>query len=125
MSGLEDEYVLSAGMPRLIYVKSPAPDKEPRLAEMLDRIKDGGDVSYQRFSDPEELQSLVQNDLAVLLSERFEMAQAGAGQAQETRGSVLPVPGCKLVSRAWPAAALGPFENNTGLCPTVAPVLTF
>jgi Domain of unknown function (DUF4062) len=35
MSGLEDEYVLSAGMPRLIYVKSPAPEREPRLAEML------------------------------------------------------------------------------------------
>ena len=64
MSGLEDEYVLSAGMPRLIYVKSPAPEREPRLAEMLDRIKDSGGVSYQRFSDPEELQSLVQNDLA-------------------------------------------------------------
>src|SRR5579864_4053864 len=51
MSGLEDEYVLSAGMPRLIYVKSPAPDKEPRLAEMLDRIKDDDDLSYQHFSD--------------------------------------------------------------------------
>ena len=29
ISGLEDEYRLSAGMPRLIYVKSPAPDREP------------------------------------------------------------------------------------------------
>ena len=35
VSGLEDEYRLSAGMPRLIYVKSPAPGREPRLAEML------------------------------------------------------------------------------------------
>jgi hypothetical protein len=75
--GLEDEYLLSAGLPRLIYVKSPAPEREPRLAEMLRRIKDDGDVSYQHFSDPAELQSLVQNDLAVLLSEQFEMAQAG------------------------------------------------
>ena len=32
MSGLEDEYRLSAGMPKLIYVKSPAPGREPRLA---------------------------------------------------------------------------------------------
>jgi len=48
---------------------------------MLNRIKDSGDVSYHRFSDPEELRSLVQNDLAVLLSERFEMAHAGAGDA--------------------------------------------
>ena len=99
MSGLEDEYRLSAGMPRLIYVKSPAPDREPRLAEMLNRIKDSGDVSYQRFSDPEELQSLVQNDLAVLLSERFEMAHAGAGQAQEALASALPAPATPLVGR--------------------------
>ena len=64
MSGLEDEYRLSAGMPRLIYVKSPAPDREPRLAEMLARIKDDDSVSYQRFSDSAELQRLVENDLA-------------------------------------------------------------
>jgi hypothetical protein len=32
VSGLEDEYRLSAGLPRLVYVKSPAPDREPRLA---------------------------------------------------------------------------------------------
>ena len=39
LSGLEDEYRLSAGMPRLIYVKSPAPAREPRLAGLLARIK--------------------------------------------------------------------------------------
>jgi hypothetical protein len=44
VSGLEDEYLLSAGLPRLVYVKSPAPEREPRLAEMLGRIKDDGDV---------------------------------------------------------------------------------
>jgi hypothetical protein len=38
-----------------IYVKSPAPDREPRLAEMLARIRDEGGVSYQRFADPAEL----------------------------------------------------------------------
>jgi hypothetical protein len=32
MSGLEDEYRLSATLPRLIYVKSLAPQREPRLA---------------------------------------------------------------------------------------------
>src|SRR6201997_3965632 len=31
ISGLEDEYRSSAGLPRLIYVRSPAPDREPRL----------------------------------------------------------------------------------------------
>jgi hypothetical protein len=28
VSGLEDEYLLAAGLPRLIYVKSPAPERE-------------------------------------------------------------------------------------------------
>src|ERR1700758_3091072 len=40
VSGLEDEYLLAAGLPRLIYVKSPASEREPRLAEMLTRIRD-------------------------------------------------------------------------------------
>ena len=99
VSGLEDQYRLSAGMPRLLYVKSPAPDREARLAEMLSRIKDSGDVSYQGFSDPEELQSLVQNDLAVLLSERFEMAHAGAGQEKEALAPALPAPTTPLMGR--------------------------
>jgi predicted ATPase len=115
MSGLEDEYRLSAGMPRLIYVKSPAPDREPRLAEMLNRIKDSGDVSYQRFSDPEELQNLVQNDLAVLLSERFEMAHAGAGQAQEALASALPVPATPLVGREREAEAASELVLREGV----------
>src|SRR5215510_1935364 len=97
ISGLEDEYLLSGGMPRLIYVKSPAPERDPRLTEMLSRIRDGGDVSYHSFSDPAELQSLVQNDLAVLLSERFEMAQADHGAAQEA--PALPAMLTPLVGR--------------------------
>src|SRR6201985_1466168 len=42
VSGLEDEYRLSARLPRLIYVKTPAPKREPRLADLLDRIRDAG-----------------------------------------------------------------------------------
>src|SRR5499425_413226 len=48
LSGLEDEYRLAAGLPRLIYVKSPAPEREPRLGQLLARVRDDG-VSYQRF----------------------------------------------------------------------------
>src|SRR5512140_2058550 len=65
VSGLEDEYRLSARLPRLIYVKSPAPERESRLAELLTRIRDAGDVSYQRFPAAASLQRLVANDLAV------------------------------------------------------------
>ena len=32
VSGLEEEFDLSAGLPRLLYVKEPAPSREPGLA---------------------------------------------------------------------------------------------
>jgi len=99
ISGLEDEYRLSAGMPRLIYVKSSAPGREPRLADMLARIEDDDSVSYQRFSDSAELQRLVENDLAVLLSERFEMTRSAACGADSVPAGALPVPPTPLVDR--------------------------
>jgi predicted ATPase len=107
VSGLEDEYRLSAGLPRLIYVKSPAPDREPRLAELLARIRDEGGVSYQHFADPAELQRLVGNDLAVLLSERFEMSRAPEVAAGEVPlAGALPVPTTPLLGREREAAAV-------------------
>jgi predicted ATPase len=100
ISGLEDEYLMSAGLPRLIYVKAPAPDRDPRLAKMLGRIKDEGDVSYQRFSDPAELRHLVENDLAVLLSERFALTADGGDQAQPDQPALrLPTPPTPLLGR--------------------------
>jgi predicted ATPase len=107
VSGLEDEYRLSAGLPRLIYVKSPAPDREPRLAELLARIRDEGGVSYQHFADPAELQRLVGNDLAVLLSERFEMSRAPeVATGDAPLAGALPVPTTPLLGREREAAAL-------------------
>ena len=118
VSGLEDEYLLSAGLPRLIYVKSPAPEREPRLAEMLTRIRDAGDVSYQHFSDAAELQRLVENDLAVLLSERFEMAPARDGAADEASlAGAVPVPATPLVGRDDDAAAVGDLVRPGGRAP--------
>jgi predicted ATPase len=107
VSGLEDEYQLSAGLPRLIYVKSPAPDREPRLTELLARMREGGCISYQHFSGATELQQLVENDLAVLLSERFEKTRASADAAAEAALSgALPVPATPLVGREREAAAV-------------------
>jgi predicted ATPase len=107
VSGLEDEYELSAGLPRLIYVKGPASDREPRLTALLDRIRDEGGVSYQHFSDPAELQQLVEDDLAVLLSERFEMTRPGrAAAGGGPLAGALPVPATPLVGREQEAAAL-------------------
>ena len=116
VSGLEDEYRLSAGLPRLIYVKSPATEREPRLAEWLARIRDTGEVSYQHFSAPAELRGLVEDDLAVLLSERFEMAESGDGAAEETPlAGALPVPATPLLGREREVAAIGDLVVKEGV----------
>src|SRR5436309_14041044 len=55
ISGLEDEFELSRGMPRLLYVKTPAPEQEPRLTAMLDRVRDEASDSYRPFRSAREL----------------------------------------------------------------------
>jgi predicted ATPase len=116
ISGLEDEYRASAGLPRLIYVKSEAPEREPRLTEMLARIRADGDVSYQRFSDADELQRLVENDLAVLMSERFESAPSLGGVADDVSlAGTLPVPATPLVGRDGETAAVGDLIGGKGV----------
>ncbi|HEX6554512.1 MAG TPA: DUF4062 domain-containing protein, partial [Ktedonobacteraceae bacterium] len=55
ISGLEDEYQLSGEKPRLIYLKTPAPTREPRLQALLDRIRGEDTASYQKFATPDEL----------------------------------------------------------------------
>ena len=72
ISGLEDEFRLSSDMPRLIYIKNPAPDRETGLVKMLGEIKSEATVSYKYFSTIDELRNLVENDLILLLSEGFE-----------------------------------------------------
>jgi predicted ATPase len=99
VSGLEEEFLLSGteGLPRLLYVKTPAPDREPRLAELLARISEA--ASYRRFSTPAELGRLVRNDLAALLSERFA-ASSAVSAAQSSSGSRrLPADTTSLVGR--------------------------
>jgi hypothetical protein len=39
VSGLEDEYASASNKPKLVYIKRPAPDRDARLTELLDRIK--------------------------------------------------------------------------------------
>jgi predicted ATPase/class 3 adenylate cyclase len=78
ISGLEDEYRLAAGMPMLLYLKRPAPELEPRLAAMIDGTRAAGTVSYRTFGTARELERLLADDLAVLLSERFAGEPGGA-----------------------------------------------
>jgi predicted ATPase len=83
ISGLEEELELARAeaLPRLLYVKTPAPDREPRLAELLDRVKQDASDSYRYFRTPAELGRLVRDDLATLLSERFAASRPSAAAA--------------------------------------------
>ncbi|MGH3122981.1 MAG: DUF4062 domain-containing protein, partial [Streptosporangiaceae bacterium] len=74
ISGLEDEYRLAAGKPMLLYLKRPAPDQEPRLTTLIDGIRAAGTMSYRTFATPRELERLLVDDLAVVLSESFRSA---------------------------------------------------
>ena len=103
MSGLEEEFELSEALPRLLYVKAPAPGRDPRLADLMARIRQ--EASYRRFSTPAELGRLVRDDLAVLLSERFAAAATSSPvtapppRASSRAAPALPVSTTSLVGR--------------------------
>jgi predicted ATPase len=101
VSALEEEFELSVGLPRLLYVKAPAPDREPRLAGLLDRIRREASVSYRTFGGSAELARLVRDDLAALLSERFAAADPRVRPASgRSRGlGSLPASTTSLVGR--------------------------
>src|SRR5688500_4222266 len=74
VSELEDQYDLASDRPRLIYVKEPASERDPRLQTFLRKIEADGQASYKVFDAPEQLAALLADDLALLLTERFETA---------------------------------------------------
>ena len=75
ISGLEDEYQLSKGKPRLIYIKSSSTGRDPKLEHLLSDIEKGGTACYQKFTTAEELHNLIAGDLSLLLSEHFQKGQ--------------------------------------------------
>jgi predicted ATPase len=100
ISGLEDEFQLSRALPRLLYVKGPAPDRELRLTEMLGRVEADATESYRHFRTPGELGRLVRDDLAMLLSERFAAARPSAAAPPSAQGPrPLQVDSTSLVGR--------------------------
>src|SRR6202000_3403279 len=83
----------SEGLPRLLYVKRPAPDMEPGLGRMLGQMRSEGRVAYKAFADAAQLHDLLLDDLATLLAERF-------GGAREAEGSAsVPASATRLVGR--------------------------
>jgi predicted ATPase len=102
ISGLQDEFELSRSLPRLLYIKTPAPDREPRLTELLERIKGEAADSYRNFGTARELGRLVRDDLAVMLSEGFAAAGTAAPTSPARRERALrflPVDITSLIGR--------------------------
>ncbi len=100
ISGLEDEYRLSGNRPKLIYIKTPAPEREERLKELLNRIQNDDKASYKPFSSAKELGQLIEDDLALLLTERFTASLLAASTPMtDLPKSSLPAPPTPLVGR--------------------------
>ncbi|MEV0721087.1 DUF4062 domain-containing protein, partial [Asanoa sp. NPDC050611] len=100
ISGLADELALAAPLPRLIYVKEPAPGRDPRLARMLAGVRPAGTA----FRTVDELHDRVQQDLAALLSERFTRSPEAPPTA--VAGGRLPAFRTALIGRDGDLAAL-------------------
>lgn len=98
VSGLEDEYAHAGSRPKLVYIKAPAPKREPRLEKLIARIQADDEVSHRGFADADELRSLVADDLAVLLTERFAASAARSGEPARRTGRV-PRPLTRLIGR--------------------------
>jgi len=110
ISGLEDEYRLSGKLPKLIYLKKPADGMQPRLRELLDRVRSDGRAAYRSFSTPEELGELVETDLATLLAERFDQSRATVGP-ETAPIEVIPVDNIPLPL----TRLLGREQDSTGI----------
>jgi len=106
ISGLEDEYLLAREMPRLVYIKRSA-SRDERLNELIRRIEQEDRLSYRPFADAAELKELIENDLALMLTERFNapVARSASDSAAEPAlvappRSLAPVERGELIGRA-------------------------
>jgi predicted ATPase len=127
VSGLEDEFVAAGDMPRLVYVQSPAPDRDARLTDMLQRVQQAG-LSYHTFRHARDLGRLISDDLALLLSDRFDAASQPAPEASPeppVRARAVAAPGAanKFIGREKELSALEPLlvDAQTRLVTLIGP----
>jgi predicted ATPase len=109
VSGLEEEFDLSRDLPRLLYTKEPAPDREPGLQHLMGRIRE--EASYRKFETADQLKRLLRDDLATVLSERFV---AGRGPAAR-RARPLPAGSTSLVGRETDIEAVARLIESGGV----------
>jgi predicted ATPase len=101
ISGIEDEFRIAGDMPRLVYVKNAA-SRDPRLETFIRSIGLDERVSLKRFETASDVRSTVQDDLALLLTERFEPGGEPDGRPATVAGPALhalPVPPTRFIGR--------------------------
>lgn len=115
-SAVEDEYLGGGDVPRLVYVKEPAPEREPELGRLLEQIRSRDRVSSRTFATPGELAELLLDDLAELLSRRFYGGRTPLQDLPEGTVSLLfadldgSTPIVRLLGAAYPSGVLDPFR---------------
>ncbi|MFC0681063.1 DUF4062 domain-containing protein [Lysobacter korlensis] len=111
VSGLEDEYNLApSNMPRLMYIKETTRDRDPQLVTLLDRVRSDDNASFKYFTDADELAELLEQDLAILLAERFDRSRAAPHSDPDSphvrRPSAIPAPLTQLIGREQEVAEI-------------------
>src|SRR3954451_23846781 len=98
VSGIEDEFelALARGKPMLLYLKEPASEREESLDVLLRRVE--REAAYRSFGADDELRTLVTDDLALLLTERFHSGEPEPEREPEAR-SGLPARTTSFVGR--------------------------
>jgi hypothetical protein len=89
VSVLEEEYLRAAELPRLVYVKEPAPERDPELVRLLEEMRAGERATFRTFGAPGELAEVLLDDLASLMSERFHGGRTPAHDLPEGTVSFL------------------------------------
>ena len=89
VSGIEDEFDIATvrGMDRLVYIYNAPGNREPRLQELIDRVRNAG-ITTSNYSSPEDLESLVRRDVTAVVSSGF-MSQTMLLRAPPTPRDVL------------------------------------
>ncbi|PXA71751.1 DUF4062 domain-containing protein [Cryobacterium arcticum] len=110
VSGLEDEFNLSGSLPKLIYIRETDGEREPRLNDLLDRIRTDDTASFKYFADADALTGLLEADLATLLAERFAASARPAepehtAEVEDALGT-FPSPVTELIGREREVASL-------------------
>lgn len=102
VSGIEDEFHLASHLPQLLYVREPAPEREPSLTQLLQAMRARGKVP-KPFTSLEELQQLLRADLDQLAQ---QLAAVSIEPKPELLSSQLPAARTSLIGRDDEIAAV-------------------